>query len=61
MTVTLKILEHYCIGHPGECGDMIAHNKVRKAFLYVDGKPVYRGTEQGALDYAKERGLEVQV
>lgn len=60
MIATLKYIEHYCLGHPGECGDMLTPNKVRKVFLYVDGKPKYVGTQQGAQDYAKEHGLEVQ-
>ena len=62
MIATLKYITHRCTEREC-CGDVLevtGSTLVRKTFLYVDGKPKYRGTKQGALDYAKEHGLEVQ-
>ncbi len=61
MTVTLTYLEHHCSGHDG-CGDTVMTDQgeqIRKTFLRVDGKPVFVGTKQEALDYAAAHGIEV--
>lgn len=62
MKATLTYLIHRCT-ESEPCGDVLESGPstlVRKTFLRVNGKPVFAGTKQAALDYSASHGLEVQ-